>query len=620
MIRLFFFRLNAGPGTLAIPTIRNEPARRKACSWSFHNITPLFCRIIFLVLALLLFLPSAPAASVKVEVEVTGVSDPLLKNVLARLTILLQKDNERLQANAVRRLHRQAEDDIRSALAPFGYYNPLIKSSLSKKDDVWHALYTIDQGPPVVVEEVSLALAGAGQNNGPLVAALAEFPVKKGDTLNQELYEQGKKKLANLAFGQGFLDSSFRERSLRVNRQTNRAWLRLVLDTGRQYLFGATTSIQGVLKKELLDRYLPYQTGEPYNPAKLFELQSILYRTDYFSRVAARSQLEQVQDLAIPVEIDLVAPEHPNKYSFGLGYATDTGVRGKIGWDNRLLNSRGHKVSASLQLAELENTVALRYRTPLLLDPRYHSLVGGLAYQDKTWEDTTTQLFTAALTREYDGPRFKLSVGLEVRDEVYDVGDTSGDSILLIPSLNGGVIFADDILNTKNGLQATVGILGGVEGAVSDVTFLQTTISGKAILSPFADFRLIGRGSLGATLVDGIDSLPPSLRFYTGGDNTIRGYGYKSIGTRDASGAVIGGRYMITGGIEAEQVVYRQWSLAAFWDGGTASDDLSLNFFQGVGGGVRFRLPFGQIRLDLASAITEEGQPLRVHLTVGGDL
>lgn len=193
MIRLLSVRLNAGPTTLAIPRIQNEPARPKSSSWSFHNITPLFCRIIFLVVALLLFLPLAPAASVKVEVTVTGVSDPLLKNVLARLTIFLQKDNERLQANAVRRLHRQAEDDIRSALAPFGYYNPAIKSDLSKTDDVWHALYAIDQGPPVVVEEVSLALAGAGRNNDPLLAALAEFPVKKGDTLNQELYEQGKK-------------------------------------------------------------------------------------------------------------------------------------------------------------------------------------------------------------------------------------------------------------------------------------------------------------------------------------------------------------------------------------------------------------------------------------------
>ena len=564
--------------------------------------------------------PATAPASVHLEVTVTGVSDPLYRNVLARLTILLQKDNERLQDSAVRRLHRQADEDIRSALAPFGYYNPIIKGSLNKKDGVWQAQYTVDQGPPVVLEKIDLQLAGAGVNNAPLIAALADFPLKKGDVLHQELYEQGKKKLANLAFKEGFLDASFSEHSLRINSQTNSASLRLVLDTGRQYLFGATNSVQEILKHDLLARYLPYKAGDPYNPAKLFELQSILYQTNYFSKVVVRGQLDRVEDLAIPVEIDLTAPEHLNKYSFGVGYATDTGVRGKIDWDNRLFNSSGDKASASLQVGERENTLALNYRMPVDEDPRYHSLTDSLAYQDKQWENTTTQLFTASMAREYADPRYKLSTGIELRDEIYDVGDTSGESILLLPSLNAGMIFADDILNTKNGLQATVGFLGGVKGVVSDATFLQATISGKAIVSPFQDWRLIGRGSLGATLVDSIDSLPPSLRFYTGGDNTLRGYRYKSIGTRDASGEVIGGRYLVVGSIEAERVVYNQWSLATFWDGGTASDDLTLNFHQGVGVGVRFRLPFGQIRFDIASAITEDGTPLRVHLTVGGDL
>ncbi len=580
----------------------------------------MFCRIIFLLLTFILFLSATAPASVHLEVTVTGVSDPLYRNVLARLTILLQKDNERLQDSAVRRLHRQAEEDIRSALAPFGYYNPIIKGSLNKKDEVWQAEYVIDQGPPVVLEKIDLELTGAGINNAPLIAALADFPLKNGDVLQQELYEQGKKKLANLAFKEGFLDASFSERSLRINSATNSASLRLMLDTGRQYLFGATNSVQKILKHDLLAHYLPYKAGDPYNPAKLFELQSILYQTNYFSKVAVRGQLDRVEDLAIPVEIDLTAPEYLNKYSFGVGYATDTGVRGKIDWDNRLFNSSGDKASASLQVGERENTLALRYRMPVDEDPRYYSLANSLAYQNKQWENTATQLFTASMAREYADPRFKLSTGIELRDEIYDVGDTSGESTLLLPSLNAGVVFADDILNTKNGLQAAVGFLGGAQGVVSDVTFLQATVNGKAIVSPFQDWRLIGRGSLGATLVDSIDSLPPSLRFYTGGDNTLRGYRYKSIGTRDASGVVIGGRYLVVGSIEAERVVYNQWSLATFWDGGTASDDLTLNFHQGVGVGVRFRLPFGQIRFDVASAITEDGTPLRVHLTVGGDL
>lgn len=556
----------------------------------------------------------------KVEVTVTGVTDALYQNVLARLNIYLHKDNERLQANTVKRLHRQAEDDIRSALAPFGYYNPAIKSVLSRDKDGWHAQYTIDQGPPVRVAEVSIDLAGAGRDNPALIAAVAGFPLKAGDILDHEVYEQGKKKLVNLAFGEGFLDATLPERALRISSENNSAVVRLVLDTGSRYLFGETTSGQQIIRRDLLERYLPYRVGDPYSPAKLFELQSILYRTDYFSRVAVRGQLDRAAERAIPIEIDLVEPEHRNKYSLGLGYATDTGIRGKINWANRLFNTYGHKVSASLQLAELENSVSFLYQMPIMKDPRYYKLANALAYQDKTWDDTRTQLFTTAVSLEYSGPLYKFSTGLELRDELYDVGDTSGDSTLLVPSLNMGFIFADDILDTKNGLQASLGFLGGVEGFVSDVNFLQTTLSGKGVITPLPDWRLIGRGSMGVNLVDSIDSLPPSLRFYTGGDTSIRGYRYKSIGTRDSAGAVIGGRYLVVGSIELERIVYKDWSLAAFWDGGTATDDLSLNFFQGVGGGIRFRLPFGQIRLDLASAITEDDTPFRVHLTVGGDL
>ena len=110
------------------------------------------------------------------------------------------------------------------------------------------------------------------------------------------------------------------------------------------------------------------------------------------------------------------------------------------------------------------------------------------------------------------------------------------------------------------------------------------------------------------------------MRFYTGGDNSIRGYAYKSIGTEDSSGSIIGGRSLVVGSLELERIIRENWSIAAFWDGGTATDDLSLNFHQGVGIGARYRLPFGQVRLDIASAVTEDGYPVRVHFTVGGDL
>jgi translocation and assembly module TamA len=599
---------------------RTLPVQRFNPEFSLSlNIPFLSCRIIFFFFWFLLLVSMPASASVEVAVKVTGVGELLYENVLARLTINLQKDNVRLQPQAIRRLHRQAEADIRSALAPFGYYNPIIKSSLEKDGETFRAEYTIDKGPPVIVKDVVLEVAGAGRNNKRLMKATLRFPVRVGDILDQELYEQGKKKLVYLALSEGFLDAVFTERALRISLEANSAFVHLVLDSGRQYLFGETTSTQQILEQDLLVRYLPYKVGDPYNPAKLFELQSILYRTDYFSRVVVRGQTDEAEDFSIPVNIELTPPEHLNKYSLGLGYATDTGIKGKVDWTNRLFNSEGHKISAGFQLSELENIVAIRYDIPRS-DPRYNKLVHSLGYQDKQWDDTSTQLFTAAVTHDYSGPRYSLSGGLELRDEVYDVGNTSGDSTLLVPSLKAGMVLADDILYTKKGLQTSVGFLGSVNGLVSDVNFLQATVNGKAIISPIEDWRVIGRGSLGATLVDSIDALPPSLRFYTGGDSSIRGYSYKSIGTKDSSGAVIGGRYLVVGSIELERVVTENWSLASFWDIGTATDDLSLDFSQGVGAGVRFRLPFGQIRLDLASGITEDGNPFRVHLTVGGDL
>ena len=551
---------------------------------------------------------------------VSGVEGELHRNVLASLTIHLHRESERLQANTVKRLHRRAEEDIRSALAPFGYYNPVIKGILSQTREGWQAEYHIDKGAPVRVQEVAITVTGAGRDNPALNRVVAAFPVKKGDILNQEIYEEGKKKLVIAAFGQGYLDAALPRRALRINRENNTAAVHLVFDTGELYLFGKTESEQRIIRPDLLNRYLPYREGEPYSPAKLFELQSILYRTDYFSRVAVRGRPEGADGQAIPVEIDLTAPEHRNKYGFGVGYATDTGARGKIDWSNRLLNVHGHKANATLQLAERENIVSFLYQMPVMKDPRYYKVAGAVSYQDKNWEDTETQLFTSAVSLEYAGPVYQFGTGLELRDELYDVGDTSGDSTLLVPSLNIGFILADDILETKNGLQASLGFLGGVDGLVSDVSFLQASLNAKGVITPFEDWRLIGRGSLGATLVESIDALPPSLRFYTGGDTSIRGYRYKSIGTRDASGAVIGGRYLVVGSVELERHVYKQWSLAAFWDGGTATDDLSINFFQGVGAGLRFRLPFGQIRLDLASAVTEDDTPFRLHFNVGGDL
>lgn len=585
----------------------------------FLNLSSMSCRILFVWFVIFSTVPIAYSAPVAVEVNVTGV-DPILKdNVLAHLALYLQKDNVRLRENTVKRLHALATDDIAAALAPFGYYNSTVKATLIQDGKGFRANYQIDKGPPVLVERVTNTVLGEGRDNSVLKKVVKGWDLPVGSVLDQALYEKEKKKLINSAIKEGYLDAVFAKKTIVINPDTNKADITLILDTKKQYVFGDTTCKQEVLEQDLLNRYLPYQKGEAYRPAKIYELQAILYRTDFFRQVIVKGKMNDIKDHTIPVEIELVSPEKLNKYSVGAGYATDTGVRGKLDWSNRMFNNRGHKISASLQVAERENSLLFLYKIPRK-DPRYDTVIHSLGYQDTSWDDTDTRLLTGAVSQEHSGPRFKYSAGLEIRDEVYDIGDTSGDSTLFLPSLNAGYIFADDILNTKQGLSTFVNLLGAYKGVLSDASFLQATVSGKAIYTPFTQWKLIGRASIGGTLVDSIDSLPPSLRYYAGGDSTIRGYAYKSIGTEDSSGTVIGGRYLVVQSIELERIINQYWSVAGFWDGGTATDDLSLDYYQGAGAGIRFRLPFGQIRFDLASAITEDGAPFRVHLTVGGDL
>jgi translocation and assembly module TamA len=557
------------------------------------------------------------AIAAAIDVAVKGLEGELLKNVMARLELNLHRENPRLSINDIHRLHKKADKDIRMALAPYGYYDPVIDANLRESGETFTAEYTIQAGEPVRIATIDLEVIGPGRDA--FDNLFEQFPLQVGDILNQNSYEEGKKRITIAAMRQGYLKASFAKRELLIHRSERRAEIHLYLDTGPQFVFGETSFQDDSVKNELLQRYLPYHPGDPYRPGKLIELQKLLYGTEYFSRVAVDGLPDEAEDFAIPVDVRLIPPEHLNRYSVGLGYATDTGARVRLEWWNRLLNSRGHQVRASAQVSQYDSNLRIDYTLPVM-DPKRDVLGYNLGYQDLTWDDTDTRLATAGVRLERKGKLLRHSGSFEFRNEDYSVGVTSGSSVLFVPSYTGTVIWADDLMNTRYGLDLSLSVSGASESLGSDASYLKGLVNGKTIISLLPGLRFIGRGSLGTIGVDAIDDIPPSLRFYAGGDQSIRGYSYRELGTEDSSGAVVGGRYLIVGSGEIEKNITDNWSLATFWDVGNAMDDLSIDFKNGVGAGFRYRLPFGQVRVDAASAISEDGTPFRLHLTVGADL
>lgn len=571
-----------------------------------------------LFLLLLMLTPDVARGAVALDVTVSKVDKEMSANVLARLRIYQQQKNPRLGVGEMRRLHRKADADIKSALEPLGYYSPRIESALVETDGVWHATYIITPGEPVRVRSLVVGSSGPGSGLSLFSGLEQQFPLQVGAVLNHQQYEEGKKTILRWAIRNGFIEARFDKNEIRVHRANHEADIELLLNTGHRFLFGQTYSTQKIINQELLSRYLPYKEGDPYSLRAISRLQSILYETGFFSGVTVEPEFDKIREQRVPVALTLT-PALWNRYSVGLGYGTDTGMRTKMEWRNHLFNDSGHKVNSSLQLSEKINRVGAAYEIPVA-DPRYDALKYAGNWASETWEDTQTELLSVAAALSHSGPRYQYGATLEIRNENYDVGVTSGSSLLLLPGGSWSVVFAENRINTKDGWRFFVDMKGADKTLFSDATFVQAQTGVKGIMSLFDKWRLIGRFTLGGTVVDSINSLPPSLRFYTGGDQSVRGYAYKSIGPMDASGAVIGGRYLMVGSMEVERKVDEMWSVAAFYDTGQAMDSLNVDLKKSVGVGGRITLPFGQIRLDVAVPLLEEEHSVRFHINVGADL
>ena len=587
--------------------------------YRFRNIIVFCLAVACCSCGLSMFPANVACEETNLDVEVTGVKDRLYKNVMARLRINLYSRSSKLHRLEIERLHEKAGEDIEMALRPYGYYSVSVKGHLSETAGGWKVSYHVDPGERVRISEISIQVTGEGHRLPELSDPGGLFGMKIGDVMDHLLYEKGKKNLMRVARSQGYLDADFTTHDLRIFRKTGKAVIALVLDTKQRYYFGETISDQNIIENKLLLRFLPYEKDDYFTTSKLYQLQRDLYHTDYFGKVVVEGGIADAEGNYIPIAIRLEPHENYNRYSFGVGYATDTGVHVLFEWRNKLINRKGHRLNASFLVGDLESNCTTEYIIPVL-DPRYNTVTFSGSWNREKWEGVTTSLLSAGSSFGYQTPSVHYGGALELRDERYKVGSTSGASLILMPQVTGSLAFADDFVDTTNGIRASVYAAGGADNVVSDVSFLKLRGDGKIILTPIPGWRLIGRGTIGGILVDSINNIPPSLRFYAGGAKSVRGYKYRTLGPEDSSGALVGGTFLMTGSVEFEKRVTDLIRTFVFYDVGNAMDDLSVDLVSGIGAGVGLVLPFGHIKLEFAYPLDDDGEKQYFYLNVGADL
>lgn len=572
-----------------------------------------------LLTLLAMFFSTTLFAQAIIDIEISGVEKPLKDNILLYLSIEQQKEQPLMNEGRLRRLHNKAPQEISQALQPFGYYRPVIEKKISKTSaDHWLLSYSIDPGPALHVAHFDFTISGEMGNDEMFQELINNRSLQEGSDFSHVEYEDLKSSLAKIASERGYFDARFIEHRVEINLDAYEVRIFLNFDSGIRYHFGEVLIEQNIIDTELLQRYIPFEQGTPYTIDQLIELQQALNDSYYFQSVEVSPGKSQTGSNEIPITVKLT-PRKRHRFLFGVGYGTDTGARASFRWEMPRVNKHGHRFDTDAKVSEIGYSLVAHYRVPIL-NPRTDQLIysTGIVHETTDTSDTTLRTIGASLKRKHGN--WRETVSLNYQDEDFIIANDSGDSILLIPSASWSRTWGDNFIIATDGLRLDIGVSGASKQLISDADFAQLQGGIKSIHALNQRNRFILRGQTGGTNTEEFHKLPTTIRFFAGGAQSVRGYAYRSLGPVNEDGEVIGGKYLLVGSAEFEHSFGNKWSVAAFYDVGNAINSIDDDLAKGAGFGFRWKSPVGPVRVDLASALSLEGNPWRIHINIGPDL
>ncbi|NOH46525.1 outer membrane protein assembly factor [Vibrio rotiferianus] len=563
-----------------------------------------------IIVSLLAFSHSAYA---DVSLTIKGIDGALEDNVNAYLSSIPEDDY-----STSLRFQARLEQSITEALNALGYYHAKISYTITKDND--ELIVNVQPGEPVKIKVMDVVISGEANQDEEFTKLLNKSPLKVGRILNQGEYDSLKSSIRNLALQRGYFNGDFELSKLEVIPELNEANVRLHYNSGIRYYFGSVEITGSQIWEERVESLRPFKEGEPYLVSEVGQYNQNLSNTDWFSSVFVEPDLTKLDDgRDLPIKVSL-APAAKNQIETGIGYSTDTGVRGTLKWKKPWVSARGHSFDTALSLSKPEQTVTAGYKIPLddVLH-EYYQLQFGLKRLDN--RDTDSLESNLAVERHWitDGGWHKT---LYVRHlyENFSQGLQEDGVQFVLP----GASFSRTRTRGGNmpmwGDKQSVTIEYGDPAVLSNTRVLRLLGRTSWIRGIGENHRGLLRLEGGANITDELEKLSPSLRFFAGGDNNIRGYGYESISPVDESGALTGAKYIATSTLEYQYRVYGNWWLAAFYDYGDAFNK-NPDWKAGAGVGIRWASPVGPVSFDFAWGLDAVPKnDFRIHFSLGPEL
>jgi translocation and assembly module TamA len=555
----------------------------------------------------------ARSADAGISIEISGVAPLLEKNIREFLSLSRYAKRDDLTEETVTRLQRRVPAEVRRALEPLGYYAAEAKQTSAFDGKEWKIRIEVDPGRAVRVSEVAIDLIGEGKNDRALTAIVERGDLHPGSRLDHGVYENVKAELLRVASNEGYLEAKLTAHEIVVDVENRRAAITIAMETGARYRFGKIEVTQPVLKDKAARRLLRMREGDPYSLDLLLESQYVLDDSQYFTNVELEPGVPDEETHEVPLAVRAQKNKR-NVYTPSIGYGTDTGIRGKLTWDNRYVNDSGHRSQVQLIASQVSQEASAKYIIPVM-DIALEKFEIGVTAKKEELGDILSR-------------RGEVSVGLtealgtwqRVEFLTFSDEENTGDptvpaqTFLIIPGIRFVTLPPSLLVRNPRRFSLLAELKGSPKSLGSDATFLQFHLQTERVFDLARLWHLRMRGELGVTWSDDFDTVPASHRFFAGGDNSVRGFGLNEL-SPVVNNVRVGGQYLVMGSAELERDLPKSFAAVVFYDIGNAFNSFSdpLEYSVGIGG--RYRIPgVASIGVDVAQALSRSEWSPHIHL------
>ena len=572
------------------------------------------------VLAAILFLLSSAAlaqSGLKYRVQITAPKE--MAEVLNKgLNLERWQNDPQMTPEQLRRLADEGQREARELAATEGYFSARVTMAIEEGEQPWIVSLRIEPGERTVVGDIDLRFSGPAVQD-PQSAAIFKrvrdtWPLRRGQPFRQSEWDAAKRRALREMSTFRYAGARLAKSEARVDPQTRRASLMVELESGPPYRFGEIR-VTGDKRysDELVRNLSPFHPGDDYDRDKLVVYQRLLLESGYFVSVQADVDRDQGSpDNALVRLVVIEAPKH--HLEAGINYSTDTGLGGLFNYTNQALFDSAWRFRSTLRVDDTTKSLEFNFDSPPQPGGYWNSFLLR-PYRETDIQNVRTKEAVVGYTRNWgaETPPSAFILSANYEEESVSGGPFS-DRHALYFGYRRTFRRTDDFVSPRRGYLAMFE-LGGSPDGLATRPFFRGIASGSLFFPARRDGDLLLRGQVGRVIASGREDIPDSFLFRTGGDTTVRGYDYLSLGVKQGD-AVLPGRRLLVGSTEYTQWIGENWGIGVFIDAGDAWDDNTLFKAKvGYGAGPRVRTPIGPIRLDVAYG--QAVSSWRLHFSVG---